>query len=254
MIRFRIPLLLAPILVGLVISSAWGQPFQSALSKLDQNYYYPQKQGLKSLSVRVQWEQLDVASSSGKFLRNPDFIFSWKHSSVDGLGNFRLAKGQDEGRFQELVQQIKSYRELIVPLFLKQKFADFKDQVSKLKGDKLMIELNPIVDSGQNYKLLVDSKEWVIRKVKFQQTSSPENVQGEMSYLRLEGKFAISESRSSFKVRGQEYFEVTRYKYKKIEGVWMVSRIDQTLKQDGYVLQTHVFKFSDFQMVLSPTH
>ena len=238
------------VLFCLAASPALGQSSESVLSKLDQNYYYPQKRGLKSLSVRVQWEQLDVASGSGKFLRNPDFIFSWKQSTADGLGNFSLAPGQDEDRFQELTRQVKSYREKIIPLTLKQKFLGFKKEINKLKEDKLIIKLNPAHDPSQNYKLLVDSKEWVIRRVRFQQTSSPENVNGEMSYIKLDGKFAISESRSRFEVREQKYSEVTRYKYKKVDGIWLVHRIDHTLKQEDYVLQTHIFKLSDYRPVL----
>lgn len=76
------------------MSPAWGQSLHSVLSRLDQNYYYPQQHGLKSLSVRVQWEQLDVASGSGKFLRNPDFNFIWKAEPPNELGRFELAKGQ----------------------------------------------------------------------------------------------------------------------------------------------------------------
>jgi hypothetical protein len=238
----------------LIISPAWGQTFHSVLSKLDQSYYYPQKQRLSSLSVRVQWEQLDVASGSGKFLRNPDLIFTWKQDSVDGLGNFKLAKRQEEERFPELVQQVKPYRELIIPLFLKQKFSDYGGRIHTMEGNKLILKLNPQLNPDTSYRLLVDTKEWVIRKVRFQQTGSPENVAGEMRYLKLEGKFAISESRSRFEVKGQEYSEVTRYRYKKIEGIWMVSQIDQTLKQEDYVLQTHVIKFSDFRIALSPVH
>jgi hypothetical protein len=78
-------------------------------------------------------------------------------------------------------------------------------------------------------------------------------VKGEMSYIKLDGKFAISESRSRFEVSEQKYSEVTRYKYKKVDGIWLVHRIDQTLKQEDYVLQTYIFKLSDFQAVLSPS-
>jgi hypothetical protein len=247
----RFPFLFAPILVGLIISSAWAQPFQSILSKLDQNYYYPQVQGLNKLSAQVQWEQLDVASGSGKFLRNPDLIFSWQKSSSDGLGEFRLAQKQDEERFEKLVQHIGPFREMIIPLTLMRKFSSFKGDVHKTKNGKLVVKLSPPNNSSLNYKLLVDSKEAVIKKVRFKQSRSPENVEGEMSYLKLDGKYAISESRSTFEIKEQKYSEVTRFKYKEVDGVWVVHRIDQTLKQEDYVLQTHVIKLSDFQITSS---
>jgi hypothetical protein len=237
--------------VFLFVGPAWGQSFHKTLSKLDQNYYYPQSQGLKSLSARVQWEQLDVASGSGKFLRNPDMIFSWKANSAKGVGEFELAKGQNEDRFEDLAQRVSPFREMIIPLTLIQKFSTYEGKVQKMKRDKLMIKLSPKSDSSLVYKLIVDTKDAVIRNVRFQQSRSPERVEGEMSYSKLDGKFAISESRSRFEVGGQEYVEVTRFKYKKVMGIWWVHRIDQTLKQDGYTLQTYVFKLSNFRPVLS---
>jgi len=250
MFNFRSPFLFVLVLVCLFIRPAWGQSFRSVLSKLDQNYYYPQSQKLKSFSAQVKWQQLDVASGSGKFLRNPDLVFSWDANSDDGLGSFSLAETQEGERFRELIHHIYPYRELIIPLTLRQKFSNFKGRVLKMAGDKLMLKLKPVLDSSQNYKLLIDSKKYVIRKVRFQQSVSPKNVQGEMSYLKLDGKFAISESRSRFDVKGQKYVEVTRFNYIKVKGIWWVNWLDKTLTQDDIILQTHIFKFSKFRPIL----
>jgi hypothetical protein len=253
MLRLKTSFVFVPLLVGILISSAWGQSLESVLSKLDKNYYYPQSQGLKSLSVRVQWEQLDVASGSGKFLRNPDFNFIWKIGVPGGLGRFELAKGQEHlsgDRVQELTQQVSQFSEPIIPLTLQQKFSNFSGKVHAMAKNKLVVKLTQ-VSSDQDYKLLVDAKEWVIRKLRFQQSRSPKNVEGEFSYIKLEGKPAISESRSRFEVEGREYTEVTRYAHKKVKGIWWVHRIDQTLKQEDHILQTYVFKLSDFAPVLS---
>lgn len=241
----------APLLAGLLISPAWGQSLSSVLSRLDQNYYYPQKQGLKSLSARIHWEQLDVASDSGKFLRNPDFNFIWKMD--DRLGRFELAEGHEHlsgDQAQELTQQISQFSEPIVPLTLQQKFANFTGKVHAMAKNKLIIRLSQ-VSSDQDYKLLVDTKEWVIRKLRFKQSRAPKNVEGEFSYMKIGGKPAISESRSRFAVDGREYSEVTSYTYKKNRGIWWIHRIDQTLKQEGHVIQTYVIKLSGFNPVLS---
>jgi len=253
MLRLKTSLIFTPLLVGVLISSAWGQSFSSVLSKLDQNYYYPQKQGLKSLSVRVQWEQLDVASGSGKFLRNPDFNFIWKLGAPGGLGRFVLAEGQEHlsgDRVKELTQQISQFSEPIIPLTLQQKFSSFAGKVHKTEKNKLIVGLTQ-VSSDQDYKLLVDAKDWVVRKLRFKQSRSPQSVEGEFSYLKLEGKPAISETRSRFEVDEREYLEVTHFTYKKLKGIWWVHRIDQSLKQEGHILQTYVFKLSDFNPVLS---
>jgi|TARA_B110000881_G_scaffold98784_1_gene86904 hypothetical protein len=250
--RLKTSFVFAPLLVGILISSAWGLSLDSVLLKLDQNYYYPQKQGLKSLSVRVQWEQLDVVSGSGKFLRNPDFNFIWKGGSQ--LGRFELAEGQEhfsEDRVQELSLHISPFSEPIIPLTLQQKFSSFAGKVHATKKNKFVVGLTQ-VSSDQEYKLLVDAKEWVVRKLRFKQSRSPQNIEGEFSYLKLEGKPAISETRTRFEVDEGEYLEVTRYTYRKSKGIWWVHRIDQTLKQDDHVLQRYVIKLSDFKPVLSP--
>ncbi|MZH02394.1 MAG: hypothetical protein F3745_03055 [Nitrospinae bacterium] len=194
---------------------------------------------------------MDVASGSGKFLRNPDFYFNWK---MDGrLGRFELTEGNEhisKDRAQELIQQISQFSEPIIPLMLQQKFSNFSGKIHEVAKNKLVVKLAQ-VSSDQDYKLLVDAQKWVIRKLRFKQSRSPENVEGEFSYIKIEGKPAISESRSRFEVDGREYSEVTSFSYKKVKGIWWVHRIDQILKQDGHVLQTYVVKLSDFKPVLS---
>ena len=253
MLRLKTSFLIAPILLGLFISSAWSQSVDSILSRLDQNYYYPQEQGLQSLTAQVQWEQLDVASGSGKFLRNPDFVYSWRSDSF-GLGNFELAEGQEhisKDRFQGLAEKIRPFRESIIPITLKQKFTDFNGRVDKTDGGKLTVKLTSKIDSRQNYKLLVDSNAWVIRKLRFQQSHSPQNVEGEFLYTKLDGKPAISESRTRFEINGKEYNEVTSYRYKKVAGVWWIHRIKQTFKQEDDIVQTYVLRLSGFKPILS---
>ena len=245
--------LFAPVLMILLISPAWGQSIESVLSRLDQNYYYPQKQGLSILTVQVQWEQLDVTSSSRKFLRNPDFNFVWKDGARKGLGRFELAKGQShisKDREQELTVQISQFSEPIIPLTLQQKFSRFSGKVDTLSNKNLVLKFTQTA-SDQHYKLLVDTKRWLISRLRFKQSREPENVQGEFSYSKLGGKLAISESRSRFEVDGSEYSKTTRYKYKKASGIWWVHRIDQTIKREDTVLQSYVLKLSNFKPVLN---
>ncbi len=251
MMRLKIPFLLALFFAGMTTSPVWCQPFQSVLAELDKNYYYPQNQGVKSFSARVQWEQLDVASGSGKFLRNPDFVFFWNVKSEGGLGRFRLREGPGSGdRYQELGQQISPFREAIIPLTLEQKFLDFEGQVRSMGENQLLVKLNPRAGADLGYQLLIDTKDQVIKKLRYEQNNSAKNVEGQFRYLKLDDKLAISESRSRFKLQGQEYFETTRYTYKKVEGIWWVHRIDQTLKREGLVLLTYILKLSDFQITL----
>jgi hypothetical protein len=254
MLRLYTSFVFAILLVGMLIASAWGQSLNSVLSKLDQNYYYPQSLGLKSFSAKVQWEQLDVASGSGKFLRNPYFNFIWEIGAPDGLGRFELAEGQEhlsEDLVQELTQQIRQFSEPIIPLTLQEKFSSFVGKVHTTERNNIFVGLTQ-VSSDQNYKLLVDTKKWVIKKFRFKQSRSPKNVEGEFSYLKLGGKYAISETRSRFELDERQFLEVTRYTYKRSKRFWWVQRIDQTLKQEGNTLQTYVFNLYDYKPVLLP--
>ena len=247
--------LFALLIVGLIAPTAWCQSVHSILSKLDQNYYYPQNQGLKSFSAQVQWELLDAGSGSNKFLRQPDFIFTWNQNQDAGLGSFQLAMGQGvEHRFEELSQQINPFRESIIPITLAHKFSDFEGSVQEVRKNQLLLKLNPRNGGDLSFKLLVHSQDLVINKLRFHQTHSrhsPEKVEGEFRYIKLEGKRALSESRSQFEIEGQEYTETTRYRYKKVEGIWWVHRIDQTIKRKENILQTLILRLSNFSPTLS---
>lgn len=228
-----------------VVIPAWGQSFPSVLTKLDQNYYYPQNQGVRGVSAQVQWEQLDVDSGSGKFLRKPDLKFTWRANFDNGLGNFTLAKGQSDSS-QDWAQEIAPFRELIVPLTLKQKFTGFEGRVNKLKKNSIVVKLSPRSGLDLSYSLMVDAKRWVINKLRFQQSRAPEKVEADLRYLKLGTMQAIFESRTQFEVSGEKYKETTRFTYKKVKGIWWVHRIDQTLKIEDHVLRTYVVKLSNF--------
>ena len=119
---FRLSALILFCLIG--TSNVWAKSeADNILSKLDQNYYYPQhNNGLATVTARVQWEQLDVASGSGKFLRNPEFEFTWENDGANGRRDFKLIddeRGFSINRKLELKNQIKNYGELIIPLTLK---------------------------------------------------------------------------------------------------------------------------------------
>ena len=44
----------------------------------------------KKVTARVQREQLDIASGSGKFFLNSEFKFTWKNDGTKGRYDFEL--------------------------------------------------------------------------------------------------------------------------------------------------------------------
>ncbi len=251
---FRLSALIFFFLIGPCLNNAWAQSeADKVLFLLDQFYYYPQNNKLKKLSARVQWEQLDVASGSGKFFRNPGFEFTWQNEGGSESRKFKLIGNPDlysVSRKLELENQIRNYGELIVPLTLRQKFSNYQGKVEKGIGDKLRLfyKSDSYSDNVENYSLLVDRKNLKIEKIRFTQRNSPRKVNGTFRYEKLGDKWAIAESHSSFKMGGLKYNEISLYRYKKIGDIWLFHRIDQTLKQDNQIFQSHRFKIFDVQL------
>lgn len=241
-------------LIGTSLDKAWAQSeADKILFLLDQFYYYPQNSKLTKLTARVQWEQLDVASGSGKFLRNPDFKFTWQKAGGRESRKFELIGNRNQysiPRKFELENQIKNYGELIVPLTLRQKFSGYLGEAEKEIGDKLRLfyKSESSADNVESYSLLVDRKKLKIEKIRFTQRHSPRKVNGTFRYERLGDKWTIAESHSSFKMGGLHYKEISLYRYKKIEDIWLVHRIDQTLKQGNQIFQSHRFKIFDVRL------
>jgi hypothetical protein len=256
MSTFRLSTLILFCLIG--TSNVWAQSeADKVLSKLDQSYYYPQhNNGLATVTTRVQWEQLDVASGSGKFLQNPEFEFTWENDGVNGRRDFELI-GDDRGysisRKFELKNQIKNYGELIIPLKLKQKFANYRGAIKKMAGGwaRLLYKTDSMERHVESYNLLVNMRNFKVDKIRFKQRSAPRKVNGLFRYEKVSGKWAVTESRSSFTMGELEYKETSTYRYKKFGDIWLVHQIDQVLKQDNRIFQSHRFKILDVRTTFS---
>ena len=269
MLNFRLSLLIAFCLSAMTLNNAWAQPgADGILTRLDKNYYYPQQTGLSKLRARVIWEQLDVASGSEKFLRNPDFMFSWMDNGGKEIRDFKITGDPDkysEERKLELESQIKKYSELIIPLTLMQKFSRYSrscysSKCSELtkwgkKRERLILSTDPDDESATSYFLVIDKKEMKIDKIELKQQSAPYKVNGKFRYKKLDGKWVIAESKSRFtmgeldsqkKSTGElDFQEKSTYRYKKFDEIWLVHRIDQVLKQDNKIVQFHRFRITD---------
>jgi len=251
MLNFRLSALIYFCLIGIYLNTAWAQTgADEILTQLDKNYYYPQQTGISKLQARVSWQQLDVASGSKKFLRNPDFMFTWMVSGYKEFRDFEVAGDPDKYPRElilELKSQIKNYGELIIPLTLRQKFSKYSSQsTKKVKGRK---SLHLLADSDdepvKSYHLMINMKEMKIETVRFKQRFAPHKVSGMFRYEKLDGKWVIAESKSHFTMGELDYQEKSTYRYKKIDEIWLVHRIDQVLKQGKRIVQSHRFKITD---------
>jgi hypothetical protein len=223
------------------------------LKELDAHYYYPQKQGLQKLSVRVEVEQLDVFTDSGKFLKNPPLEFIWENSPVGVKSVFKLAEASAEissDRRRELLGMLENYKEIVVPETLSEKMANHTGQIKFVKQQKSLIEF---VASDANaiilqYKLLADLGRKNVRKISLERKNAPFKIESDVRYIDKAGKWLIAESRSRFQVGAMEYQETTEYVYRRTGKFWLVGKMSQTLKTDDRVLQSFVFRFHDYKI------
>ena len=250
MLDFRLFALISFCLIGIYLNNAWAQPeADEILTQLDQNYYYPQQTGLSKLRARVSWQQLDVASGSGKFLRNPDFMFTWMPSGYEEIRDFEFVG--DPAKYSihelELKSQIKNYGELIIPLTLRQKFSKYSGQLTKKSRgrESLLLSANSDGESVTSYQLIINKKEMKIETIRFKQRFDPHEVSGMFRYEKLDGKWVVADSKSRFTMDELDYQEKSTYRYKKFDEIWLVHRIDQVLKQGNKIVQSHRFKITD---------
>jgi hypothetical protein len=222
------------------------------VKELDAHYYYPQKQGLKKLSVRMEWEQLDVITDSGLYLKNPPIEFLWEKSPAGSKSVFKLADGPIEvsdDRRKELLGMLENYKEVVIPETLEDKMVGYKGQIKNAKKKSRLVEFDSRnAGAGiQKYGLMVDLAQKNVRKIRIERKTAPFIIVSEVRYTRKEDKWLIAESRTKFRVGEMEYRETTEYVYRRAGKFWLVGKMSQTLKMDDRILQSFIFRFRDYK-------
>lgn len=223
------------------------------LEELDAHYYYPQKQGLQKLSVRMEWEQLDVSSDSGKYLKNPSVEFFWENSPAGFKSAFELVdkSGEiSEDRRLEILRLFQNYKEIVIPQTLVNKMMGHEGQIKGENKQTRLIEFtspNPDAKVGK-YSLMVDRKRKNVRRIRIERKDKPFEVVSDVRYIQKDGKWMIAESRSQFRVGEMDYKETTEYVYRRAGKFWLVGKMTQTLKTGDSILQAFVFRFRDYQV------
>jgi hypothetical protein len=223
------------------------------LKELDAHYYYPQKQGLQKLSVRVELEQLDVFTDSGKYLKNPPLEFVWENSPAGVKSVFKLVEESaaiSSDRRRELLGMLENYKEIVVPETLSDKISEYTGQIKFTKKQNSLVEFVASDSSAVilKYGLLVDRERKNVRKIRLERKNAPHKIESDVSYISKDGKWLIAESRSRFRVGEMKYEETTEYVYRRTGKFWLVGKMSQTLKVDDRVLQSFIFRFHDYKI------
>lgn len=242
-------------LPGLFLSPAFSlESAEQIVKELDAHYYYPQQHGLEKLSVRIDWEQLDVITDSGRYLKNPPVAFFWEKSPAGwSKGVFKLADKSfevSEERSKELLEMLENYKEIVIPQTLAEKMSNHKGQIKVAKKNKRLIEFVSRKTNAtvQKYDLMVDLQERVVRKFRMHRIKPPVEVKSDVRYTQKEGKWLIMESRSKFRVGEMDYNETTEYIYRRVKNFWLVGKMIQTIKTDGRIIQSFIFRFRDYHI------
>jgi len=222
------------------------------INRLDDAYYYPQRQGLEQLSVRIEWNRGDPASDRGAVLRFPEVDFNWEKGSA---GRFSLSPETSpmaREAEREVLSAIENYREVIVPLPLKDKFSSYRGKRLPSSRDRLHLEFES-GDSGEmirKYQLIVDRVKFQIRKFRMLRNQAPEAIASQLAYTEREGKWLVAESRSRFQWDGKDHEDISEFSYQSVQGIWLPRKLTHTIRQGGNDVQTTVLSFKDYRLTV----
>ena len=226
---------------------------EKVLNKLDAHYYYPHKKGLVNISAQLEWERQELTSEKKTVLKNPDFQFYGIFKDGTSRKGFiinenRVSLSDDEKA--RYMKTLNNFLDVFIPKTLQEKFSEYQGKGKfSGKGEMLLrFESVDSLDMGKHYELLVDSNKWRLAGLLIRQKHEPHSVKGKFVYTRKEGQWVVTESLSNFLIDGRKYSEKTEYTYKKIESFWLITKVKQTLQQDGQNVLLHRFLLSDYKI------
>lgn len=231
-------------------SLARSQPLADDwLARLDEAYYYPQHQGLEKLAVRIEWSQRDPAGKANRPLPLPELRFTWDKNQG---AVFTLAPNASPDGYEhnELLDTARMYKEILIPLTLKEKLSRYRGKQLPSSKHRLHLEFestdpNPAI---RKYQMIADREKRRIEKFRLHRQEAPKAITSTLSYTKKEGKWLVEESRSRFQIEGEDYTDVTELDYQNIEGLWLPRKAVHTIKRDGSTLQSYTFRFKDYRL------
>ncbi|MFQ5444043.1 MAG: hypothetical protein ACE5EK_05440, partial [Nitrospinales bacterium] len=205
--------------------------------------------GLKKITARIQWKQLDVLSETGKYLAKPDLTFYWDSSS---RRNFRISNDSlvTSDKRQELLNLLGNYNELVIPLTLEERFAGFKGIIKKKQENWVHVDFQSMKPSDpvRMFSLLIDVEKWVISKLQIYQNNDPKRIRATLKYIPKDEQWLLFESTSRFNLDKDSYVETTRYFYDRVRSFWLVKKVEQTVKRNDETVQGYIFRMDQYRM------
>ncbi len=240
--------------LALALSFVWVLPLQAqdaleVVKKLDAHYYYPQRQGVKKLSVLIDWRQMDVASLDQRYLTNPQARFVWARGGAGKFSIVDVEKLSQDSRIRTL-EFFGNYEEVVVPKTLAEQLERYELNVADQSGGRILLNAVSMnaKEKIQSYRFLVDAKNWRIEKVRMRTSGQPREISSQFRYAKKNGKWLLSHSQARFSVQGKNYIEDSEYDYKQENGLWLLRRLQQDLKQKTEVVRSYILRAGDFKI------
>ena len=223
------------------------------LNKLDANYYYPHKKGLVNISAQLEWEQQDLTKGKKTIIKNQNFLFYGKFKDGISQKGFTINENGVILSDDEKIQYIKilnNYLDAFIPKTLREKFSEYQGTTKFSKNGKMLLQFESIdpLDMDKYYELHVDTNEWRLAGLHVRQKHKPQSVKGKFLYTRKEGQWVVAETLSHFSIDDKKYSEKTEYTYKKIKSFWLISKVKQTVQQNGHDILLHRLRLRDYKI------
>ena len=222
---------------------------ESLIQILDTHYYYPQKAGLQKLKARVTWERQDISSPFETYRKNPSAWFHWnaktqkRYFSLTG-NSFSLPEADQS----ELEHFFSRYREMLLPETLEEQFAHLPSRIVRSGKKTIEIQFQDPVNTSIQYHFLINQEKNWIERLKLLRPMIPETILSSFLYTQKERKWLVSQSRATYRISDDSYWETTRVFYHKLQSFWLVQKIQQTLTKNGKPFQKYSLRLDRYRI------
>jgi hypothetical protein len=217
------------------------------LVDLDRAYYYPDQEGLRSMTAGMKVEQLNPSTRS--YFNLPEIRVEW--SAGDQKLRFTLKDTQISGETAEYVLNVvENFKQMIFPSTLEKQLESYQSTIEKEPTGTVTAKFKARSKSSQitDYNLWIDTARRRIQKMQIAQSDGPTPINIEFAYTIHEGKWQIEESRAQFHYDGYDFEENTRFSFVKEKEFWLVRKIDQKLKRNGILIQSYILTLDPIQV------
>ncbi|QPJ63996.1 MAG: hypothetical protein G3M78_00665 [Candidatus Nitrohelix vancouverensis] len=235
--------------ISLAVPAALGGEAETIVKTLDENYYFPQAQGLQHLQATVSIEQRDMTAQEPRYLNLAPARMSWKRH-IRALQFIPLEGDKTDEDFMQSQQLLNNYKEMFLPSPLQTVLENYEGTLRKKSqhAANLLFQAKSPGAPIRAYDLLADTRQARIHKMRIEQRRNPMEVTVQFRYIEREGKWLVEETQAEFEINRESYTEWTRYSYTQVDGFWLADGILQELSRAGKPVQSYRFTLKDFKI------